>query len=402
MSPDRRARWRTSSARLVLMGFATALPAGQSWAQEITGRVGLSASGGYASNPFLSADATGSGYVEGAIRPNVSVTDGLGQTNFDAYYTRKEYFREYDHADSYGASARGQRKLSERIDVRALLSYDSTIVGSSNLDSDQEVDPGIPEDPDIGLIGTRQRRRTLRSSVGMTMRPGTRDTWSIDLNALQSRYPSRTTFAQNYVSYGGQFGYSRALSETSSVGATIGYSEVDYDGVGRDARIISPQLTYTRSFADGWTVNAGLGVSIATRKLLTGDDTSTNLAANLNACRKSERASFCFGGGRSNSATGYGGVRTVTDLTASYSYRMSERGTFRANASYSLNDRNDAAEVSGKQEYLSASAGYSHRLTERLNVTADAGYRDTYGSLLSRDADIWGKIGLTFSIGDRR
>lgn len=402
MIHDRRARWRVSPVRVALAGVAIALPISQGSAQEVTAGADLSLQTGYSSNPFLQNEATGSAFVEGAIRPNVAITDDRGQTNIGGYYSRREYFKRYDNADSYGVSARGERKLNERINVRALLAFDSSIVGAADPDGDQIIDPGVPTNPDIGLIGTRQRRRTITSSVGMTMQPGTRDTWSIDLNAMRSRYPDDALFAQNYVSYGGQLGYSRALSETSSIGATLGYNEIDYDGAGFDARIINPQLTYTTAFAGGWTLNAGLGASISTIKLLTGDRTRTSLAGNLQLCRERERGNLCIGGSRANDATGFGGVRTVTDLFVRYSYRLTERGTIRADANYTLNDRNQQALISGKRQYVSLSGGYSHKLSERLNLTADAGYRDSYDNIIAPDADIWGRLGVSYRLGARR
>ena len=104
---------------------------------------------------------------------------------------------------------------------------------------------------------------------------------------------------------------------------------------------------------------------------------------------------------RSSSATGYGGVRVTTDIYANYTRQISEKGTVRANALYSINDRNSQALIAGKQQYLALSAGYSHRLSERLSLNADAGYRDSYG-LIAPDADIWGRIGVTYRLGDRR
>lgn len=388
--------------RFALAGLTLALPAAPGMAQEITASVDLSANAGYSSNPFLTTNGVGSGFVEGAIRPNVAITDDRGQTNFGAYYSRREYFKRYNGNDSYGLSGKGERRLSERVNVRALLAYDSSIIGAADPDGDQVIGPGIPDNPDIGLIGSRQRRRTITGSVGMTMQPTARDTWSVDLNAMRTRYGNDLPFSQNYITYGGQLGYSRALSERTSIGAAVGYSEIDYDGSQFDARIINPQLTFNTIFAGGWSLNAGLGASISTLKLPTGNRTKTALAGNLQLCRERERGRFCFGGSRTNDATGFGGVRTITDLFANYSYRLSERGTLRADARYSLNDRDRSALVSGKQEYLSLSGGYSHKLNERLNVTADVGYRDVYSDSRSAEADIWGRAGVTYRLGSRR
>lgn len=401
MSYSRPALRRLPIVPAALLGCVAGLPSGPAFAQEVTGSIDLSASVGYSNNPFLETGGKGSGYVEGTIRPNLAVTDDRGQTNFGAYYSRQEYFRRYDGTNSYGVSGQGKRRLSENVDVRALLAFDSSIIGAGDPDGNQVIDPGLPPNPDIGLIGVRQRRKLLSSSVGMTVRPSARDSVSVDLNASQTWYGNRQPFNLDYVTYGGQVGYSRALSERSTVGVSVAYTEIDYERAGQDARIITPRVTYSTSFAPGWTLNAGAGVSISTLKLLTGNETSTDFAGNIEVCREDQLGNLCFGGSRTSSATGYGGVRQATDLYLRYNRRISEKGSMHADVSYSINDRNSAALIRGKQEYLTASAGYSHRLSERLSLNADAGYRDTYG-LFSPRADIWGRLGVSYRLGDRR
>ncbi|MGH6782110.1 MAG: hypothetical protein ACREB5_08400, partial [Sphingomonadaceae bacterium] len=393
-------------AYLIVAGLAAAVPASGASAQEITASVDLSAGAGYTTNPFLEEPANGedtdSGFIEGSIRPNLAVTDDRGRTDFSAHYRRTEYFRRYSGSNAYGVSARGQRKLNERIDVRALLAFDSSIVGAADPDGDL-IDPGVPQAPDNDLIGQRQRRNALNASVGATWRPNARDSWSADLDANKTNYPGRGRGigTNDYTSYGGRIGYSRALSETSSIGATLGYTEVDYDGIGRDSRIITPQITYATRFAGGWSVDASLGVSLTRRELLTGNDNSTALAGQLKLCKEGVRSNMCIGGSRSSEASGFGGVRTDTDVYASYSYRLTERSTLSARASYSTNDDGSLPTSSGR-DYFSGTVDYSHQLTERLRLTAGAAYRDAYGRGLSPDADISGRIGLAYTLGDRR
>ncbi|SNS83722.1 hypothetical protein SAMN06295912_11874 [Sphingomonas laterariae] len=403
MMSDKSMLSSSAAFRLLAAGCAVAAAAGTAHAQDISASVDLSAAGGYASNPFLEDPATastGSGFVEGSIRPNVAVTDARGRTDFAAYYRRTEYFRRYSAANSYGISARGQRQLNERIEVRALLAYDSSIVGAADPDGDL-IDPGIPESPDVGLIGSRQRRNSFNSSVGATWRPNARDSWNVDFDATKTDYPNGGLATDDYVSYGGRIGYSRALSETSSIGGTFGYTEVDYDGIGRDSSILTPQVTYTKRFAGGWSLDAALGVSLTRRELLTGKDNSTALTGQLKLCKDNERTTMCFGGSRASEASGFGGVRVDTSVYGSYSYRLTERSTLAGRVSYSKNDAGGLP-ISGDRDYFSTTVDYSHQLGEKLRLTAGAAYRDAYGRGLSPDADISGRIGLAYTLGDRR
>ncbi|MDX3883424.1 MULTISPECIES: hypothetical protein [Sphingomonas] len=397
-------RRRPAAIHIAAAGLAVTVPLAAARA-EITGKVDVSASAGYASNPFLNdVGDKDSGFVEGAIRPSLAITGARGRTDITTYYRRTEYFRRYNDSNAYGGSVRATRQLSEKIDARALLSFDSSIVGADDPDGDL-VDPELPENPDIGLIGARQRRHMLNGSAGLTYRPNARDSWSADFRATKSDYPDNSRLpievGQDYVSYGGTLGYSHAISETSSLGASVTYTEVDYEAAGRDSRIISPQLTYSRRFGGGWTLAAGAGVSFTQRKLLTGNDNSTAFTGNIEVCREGSRGNLCIGGSRSTTATGFGGVRNETEGHLTHSYKLSERSSLSSRISYSRNG-NAALPTSGSRDYLTVSTLYSRSLNERLRVTAYVGYRDIYRSTVSPPADISGRLGLAYTLGDRR
>ncbi|ARS27323.1 autotransporter domain-containing protein [Sphingomonas sp. KC8] len=401
MMPDKRPG-RVSHAALAVVSLAATTATGVAHAETVTAaRVDLSTSAGYSTNPFLSEDSnTDSAFIEGAIRPNISFIDDRGRTELGGYYSRSEYLRRSISAsEAYGASARTNRKLSEKVDVRALLSYDSSIVGSA--DAEGNFDPSLPQYPDIGLIGQRQRREMFSATAGATIRPNARDVWTIDFDGSKVRYPGDALADANYKSYGARLGYSRAISETSTIGVTLGYTQIDYDAPNQDSRIISPQLTYSTRFAGGWSISAAVGVSLTRRDLIVGKDNSTALSGNLQACRETERSNLCFGGSRATSATGFGGARTQTDLFANYNYRLSERSTISARANYSING-DDGLVLPGNRKYLSVGTDYSHQFSERLRLTAAVAYRDAYAPFLSPDADIRGSIGLAYTLGSRR
>lgn len=402
MKPDLRPNRLSNPARIALVGMVATAVSTTAHAESVTAaRIDLSAGAGYSTNPFLSElGNSDSAFLEAAIRPNLSLIDDRGRSELGAYYSRSEYLRNgIKPSESYGGTARSNRKLSEKVDVRALLGYDSSIVGSA--DAEGNFDPSLPQFPDIGLIGRQQRREMFNASVGATLRPNARESWTVDFDGSKVRYPGETFFNANYKSYGGRLGYSRAISETTSIGATVGYTQVDYDSAGQDSRIISPQLTYSTRFAGGWSVSAALGVSFTQRQLIGRNDNSAALSGSLQGCRETERSNLCVGGSRATSATGIGGARTQTDLYATYSYRLSPRSTISSRISYSING-NDGLLLPGNREYLSANADFSHQLSERLRLTASAGYRDAYGRSISPDADIRGSVGMAYTLGDRR
>ncbi|WP_380879036.1 hypothetical protein [Sphingomonas sp. DBB INV C78] len=395
----------SKTSRIVFMGLAIAAPAGMAQAQDISGSIDLSASAGYATNPFLEGDSpdddskTDTGFVEGSIRPNLAIIDDKGRSNFGAYYRRTEYFRRYSASDAYGVSASSDRRLSEKIDVRALLAFDSSIIGTAEADG--ELGGEIPQNPDIGLIGQRQRRNALDASVGMTIRPNARDAWMVDLDANKTVYPNDDIQTTDYVTYGARFGYSHALSENSSIGATLGYTKIDYDGFGRDAQIISPQITYSTRFRGGWSLDASLGISFTETKLLIGNSNTNAFSGTLALCKETSRTGLCIGGSQQTNASGFGDIRKETNIYGSYSYKLTERDTLSSRISYSRNSSQDRI-ISVKQEYLTGTIDYARQLDEKLRLTASVSYRDAYSRSLSPDADISGRVGVAYLLGDRR
>lgn len=390
-------------SHLALAGAILAAPSVAQAQSAIAARVDVGANAGYATNPFLARSGeTGSGFVEGYVQPNLAWIDELGRIDLSGTYRRTQYFRRYSDSNSYGLGLNATRRLSEKLQARGRVNFDSGIVGADDIfGGGGIVDPDIPESPDIDLIGQRQRRNQLTATTGVTYTPNAREAWTADVDASKVVYPDEQLITQDYRTIGGRLGYTRQLSEQHTVGVTLAYTDVNYERAFSDSEILTPQVTYRGRYSGGITVNAALGVSFSTRDTALGSSKSTDLSGSLEVCRENERSTACLRGSRSTSATGFGGVRTATNIGASYSYRLSERGTISADASYSRNSGGDFNTIDGS-EYVQGSVTYRHRLSDRLNATASAGYRDIYQNVGSTRADINGRIGVSYTLGDRR
>lgn len=408
-------------------------------APVITPALDLNAAIGYATNPFLiDGSNTDSGYGEITIAPRLDISEALGTGRIGVYYRRQQYFRRYSENEDYGANASANMRLSQVLSIRGALSYDSSIIGGADTLSipgtgivpggglpggGTGVDPGTPigggiggggiiSNPiggDVGLLGLRQRRNSLTGTVGATMTPSARDTWTLDLNAARIRYPN-DRFGLDYKSYGGVAGYSRAIDETLSLGAQVAVTQVDYasDAFAPDTLILQPELTITKRFAGDWTLTGAAGVSITENDLPSGKESSTALSGSLRACHTGPRADFCAAIARAAAATGFGGVQQTTSGSLSYAYRLDEQTTVRADGSYSrvanavVFSEDDTVLTGDGQDFVSVGLNVDRRISPRLSLTGGVSYRDSFTDGFNPAADFGARVGVQYALGGRR
>jgi hypothetical protein len=411
-------------------------------AQNLVPSATVTVGGGYSSNPFLGrGDSEGSANAQVTVTPRLDIIDDTDSGVISGFYNRTEYFNGYDANDGYGVNVSANHAINTRTSVGVFAGYDSQILGAGGAFSNAPVilpgtigtgtggaggvgtDTGsggttgavpvvpVPTNPviidpgviggDIGLIGLRQRRNSLNAGISGSFRPSEVSSWNFGANVSRNSYPDSSGLAISSRTYGVNTGYTRSLSERSSVGLQVSGTIVDYARV-PSSRFVNPQLTYSRLLAERWSLNLAVGVSYV------DDGFSSNFtpSANGSLCRSSERGSFCLLVARQPSVSAFGGARNQTSVSANYSYRLAERTSLSANASYqhvsngvssSLVDRAGRAPA-----YLNASATVNQQLARRLSAFATALYRDVNGLGVPASADVGGRIGLALTVGGRQ
>lgn len=347
---------------------------------------------GYSSNPFLVGGSdTGSGYANVSLRPRYDHETARGVTSLFGTYSRSEYFRHYNHADGYSVDLTHDQQLSEKLSVNAGVGYNSSLTS-------------LTDPIDIGTGAFRQRRQTFHARGGLAYRPDSRSTWTAGAGYQHARYPRSSVnppVTYNYDQYDGSIGYQRTVSETLQLGVRLSALRYESD-FGGDSDMLTPSATFTKKFSERLTLDGSLGVMF--RKSHGGglpDDKFTGLAASLNLCDATTRGSLCLHGRRDATATGLGELRTINEVGADYSYRVSERDTVSLNGLYSRSSGRSVL-VSDRIEYATLGGRYSHELNERMTVSAGAGYRwRDLRNVVSAD-DISGDVTLTVRLGARR
>jgi hypothetical protein len=360
---------------------------------------------GAASNPLLQAgDSSGSAFLELAINPRYLLADELGTTSFDVYYRRTEYLNEYGDTEAYGGSIRSQRRLSQQLLIRALLSYDSSILGergSALIIPIDPVNPGTPLppeiDPDLGLFGLGQRSSRLRAGLGAEYQRSEIDVITGDVEIEQTSFGDEQILS-DYRSYSGTLGYARSLSERTRVGARVSAQVIDYDLSGSTSSVVQPQLTLDTQLNPVWSLKAAAGLLFVKTEQDGRSSDSIGFSANVTGCRRAERSSLCLLFQRDAAPSGLGEVLTRTSGAVDYSYRVGERSNVRAHADISRVQGSDFADRESLT-YGNVSAGYDRELTKRLSGGVSVAYRDIYGLERNVSADISGQVFVRARLG---
>ncbi|GGB24216.1 hypothetical protein GCM10011380_12220 [Sphingomonas metalli] len=438
-----------SAASLVLAGGASAQV-------ETVPSLTVTAGGAYSSSPFLQPDSNGNSRSSGAastqldVRPSVNFSQGTDSATVSANYNRADYFSRYGSNSGYGVSASGRTEPNARTSLGVSVAFDSQILGGGagfitpltppaalpgTISGSPSVIGGVTQgaspvvdgnapaftpvtvtpvnligvDGDVGLIGLRQRRNLLSAEANGSYRTDPRSTWNGGLNISRSSYPgvaSTSPFVNNFNSYGGSLGYSRALTEISTVGFQVAASYVDYDN-GFASQIYTPRATYSTSLSERLNLSLAAGAAISrqtgTQAGVTQDGRRrVTVSVNGSLCRTGERSNGCVTVSRTPTVTGFGGVRTQTDIGASFSYRFNPDLSGALSANYSR-----VGAVQGEvlfpvpaQDIIFTDASLQRRLGRRLSAVGSVSYRRGGGGIVGNNInDVTGRLGLSFSIG---
>ncbi|MEG8037966.1 hypothetical protein QP166_00870 [Sphingomonas sp. LR60] len=399
------------SAALLLVTTAVALPLAPVSAQEMRVAVDVSAGGAYSTNPFLiRGGGGGAASTELSVTPQVSFVDERSEASIVARYRRSDYLTRYSSAEAYGFTALARRAMSARLNMRADVSFDSSIIGQNGLGVVGVVDPTLTPGPvlgtpDITLIGLNQRQTTISASMGGDYRLSSRDTLNARASITRISYgdgndagpllSSRTT--------AGTVGYSRALSERLSLGAQGSGSWIDYDNPSYSGHTYSPQLTLNYQLNPRINLSGGAGVVFVSSTTPRGTFNTTGFSGTLNACRNAGRSVQCLRAYSDAQPTGLGDVSLRYGAALDYSYQLREFDLVRASVDYSrLNTTSNTTLQAPNTDFFSAQTSYERSFTRRVFAGASVGYRQANGRGFGSPSDVTFRLFLRTRLGDIR
>lgn len=374
------------AAMLGIAGTASAAPASYF---SLVGTL----TGGYSSNPFLEDDAHGSATLGITIDPQLQLATATGTTTISGDFSRVQYLTQSEHSQTFSATIGQVQQLSAKLSANASASFlDSTSALLQPFAADAP--------PDVDILSSRQRVRTFNLGGGLNWQASAVDTFSLNATYTRSTYPGNSDFYSAFTSYGATGSYSHAFSERTSVGANFGITRTT-SGLYPDATIYQPRATIKQQVNAHWTLNGSLGVIIQDTDFAGHHDRSTSLGFEADLCGTYPRLNLCVTASRDTSASGYGGVRTQTSLSATGTYTVDEHSRVSGNAGYTK-DASQGAFGTPSLSYAQATATYDRDLTKSLGLTATAGYqRRMYHQLGSADG-VTASLGLRIRLGRTR
>lgn len=398
-----------ASRMLPALPLAGLLMAGMAQAETTAGaRVGVE--GGYGSNPFLDSTTGASGSLTGRIEPTVTV---VGPTSQIVTYGRLEHIVFTDHfkdMTNWSLGSTVSLTLSPRSNLRFTGGYSSQVQSavSTVLPVPGEGEqPGV--DPSSGELGGR-RIRNLNGSAGLTSQITARDELTVDAFVTDVNYEGALLNGYSYTSYGGSLGVSHALNARTSLGGSVSYSKSKYDTASfGDFQSITPSLNASIKLSPRLTLKASAGASFSRIKvptvvvgLLTIPGSTSNQAhfsGQAELCYAGLRSNLCLSASRSLGSTARAGNSTITNIGATYSYKLTPRSSINLGAQYAATTSIDIGGGNVDYGYGVGSASYQQELGRRLSFSVTARYTEPFKSVSGRRKGFYGGAGINYRLG---
>lgn len=366
--------------------------------------VDVSAGVSAATNPFLSDgndNGAGSGFVE--ISPLLTMDDEVSTLSLRGYARVEQYTRLYSTDEAAALNLDVTRRISDRFKLRAGAAFRTNRSSAQDLLTDRAISliPVVGLDPQLGdvtFIGRRTRTVSASATVGGSY--SLNATSALDADVAVGVFKYKDPLLSDYRYADEQVGYSRIVSERTSIKASVSFGQIDY--LSRrtgDASIISPLLGVATKLGPNLRAEAAAGVSLTRVRLLDGSHSnSTGLALRGSLCGDQQNGTICINLNRSSQPTALGDVSTLTSVGASLSRRLNRRDTLQLNANYSRSSDRGTV-LNTHPTFLGASAQFTRQYNQRLAVFAGGSYADIFDSGLGREANLQARVGLRYRFG---
>ena len=361
-----------------------------------------------ATNPY---DASGKNSAAVAIslgvNPSLTIVHELSTLALSGSAKVDQYLSRYGTDVSARANADYERRLSEAATVGATATFSTTRSGISDLLRNGDALGTIAGAPipiseqliDVAGIPSRQNRYSF--AIRANVRPSDFDTFQASTGIALSRVSSGQ--GRNYRQLYTNLGYSRTLSQSTSLTAQLAFADVDYAGCrDGDGQIISPLVGVNVRLDPTLTLAISGGVSIARIEQTGRKRTQAGLAAQGSLCKRGELTNICLTGSRDTQPSSLGGISRATSIGFNIDRRLSPSSTIGATARYGRTDQPTASRDEfgfRRTEFVSASATYSRRLSERVFLTISPGFDKVTDGVRARRANYEIMAGIRIRFG---
>jgi hypothetical protein len=407
----------TRRRHLVATALATALfISGEAARAETTNTLDLTAGAGFSTNPGFRNNSRTSAFGRLGAYGTHTVRNERSSTSLHGFIENTSYLRNYG----------SQRIFALGADTNFTASPTLTLYGSLNFNGDFNgqlsnrligvpggppiTDPNNPLPPPPGfnvpdVFAFNGHSYRLSGQVGASIRSSEVSTISLSAGAQRSWFTANSD--ANYNIYFGSVGYSRQVSERTSIGPSLYLTHQDFTH-GDSANIVNPVLTAHTQLSESMSADGAVGVLVLSQDRGGHHDTSVSPSFSASLCSRATLSSFCAQVSRDArsalndrviNSSGKASITTTGSVT--YYRQLSEAGTLQA--SMYVTHYSSSGTLTGqnlRSTYLSAIVGYDHKVGHRLAAGITGGARKVFQSGSDPAVDFNANIYLRYRIGD--
>lgn len=399
---------RANLSRLALL-CVIAAPA-PALAQSTRTFVDLTGSVGYSTNPFLDLDGDGSAFGRVSAFAAHSISGERGQTEFTGFVENSTYLNDYGSKQIFELAAHTRYKVSESLQLFGDAGFSGDVGGQlyGRFNNLVPVAPPVPQTggliivPDqfnTDVVNLDRRQYNASGRIGAAFTISQRDSLSVSAGAQHVFFGSDGDDL-DYTVTTGNVGWQHRLTERTSVGARVGLQRAYYAG-DNTATVISPQVSLTTRFAEGWDADLAAGVSFVSRRSPLDNDRSVGPALDASVCRTTESERYCGRGSHSVQTVSGQNARRTTSVGADFFKRLNPRDTLQARIGAIRYAGADSLTESESASYYTGGVSFSRKFSDRLSGGGDLGARK-YVQSESRSipGDFTGSAFLRYRLGD--
>jgi hypothetical protein len=375
----------------------------------------LSAGLGFSTNPNTGNNSSGSGFGRISAYGTHSWRNERTTASIHGFVENTLYWNNHHGSQSiFTVGANTAFTASPTVSLYGNLDFFGDIAGqlSNRLISVPSgppvTDPNNPLPPPStapDIFGFRGHQYRLSGQGGASIRSSELSTITLTAGAGHTWYTGNPH--ADYTTYHGSVGYSRQISERTSIGPTVYLVYQDFQG-GDATTIINPALSANTRLSDTVTASGAVGVIVVNQDFAGHNDSSVSPSFSASICGHGVLSSICAHvahdaqsaiNDRVLNSTSRGAVTTTADL--SYYRQLSASGTLQATL-YATHYSSSSSLLNQdlKSTYASAVLGYDRGIGHRLFAGITGGVRKVFQTGPDPSVDFNANIYLRYRIGD--
>lgn len=402
--------------------LVTAVPA----AAQLTGQNGeaadnrrtvsfadIGAGVGFSGSPLLRSGRSSSAFGRLSLFGFHSWNDERGSTSLLGFVENTTYLQGgYGSRQIFRIDARTDRAVSEKVRVFGSAGVRGDIAGQ--LTNRFTSPPVVPLPPDTNpppetipqVINLSGRQYFVSGQVGASFVTSPLSSVQVSANASHAFFTGGNNIA-DYSTYGGSLGYSRQLSERTSVGATVSVQRQDFRGSDY-SDVINTAATVRTQLAEDVNATGSIGI-LAVYVHRSGEtDRAYSPSFSGSICKAGERTRFCANVSRTAQAPILLGLAQsarsaaiTTNFGFNYSHQLSRRESVRALVTATRSSQVSVADEGRfRTTYVTGLVGYDRQIGNRLSAGVSLGARRVFQTGPDPRTDFNGSLSLRYRLGD--